>query len=429
MRHDNTRGTPTIGIIADDLTGAADTGVQLTGKGLEVSVLFQLDQKEPHSDGIVIDTDSRTQSPAAAYQKVSDAVRWLQEQGVQRIYKKIDSTLRGNVGVEIQAAMAGLDFDFAVIAPAYPKMGRTTVDGIHYIHGVPLHETEISRDPKTPVTESNLCRLLEEQIGESTALLHPRRLGENWDAALMEYKKKGIQWLVFDAETDEDLAQIVRHMKAYPVLWVGSAGLAEHLLETLPERKGGELPRTKGPVLTVSGSMSAVTRKQVQRLLLEPGTTGVELDPSLLLEPDSEVREQWIHRMNLALERGQDLVIFLSTSNDAMQQVLQKAEMARWSRAEAGDRIAWSLGRLSGEIIQRNHVERLVLTGGDTAKSVCNQLGVHGLTLRGEVEPGLPIGTLPGEPVRMVITKAGAFGSEESLVYATQRLKGMKAHV
>lgn len=429
MRHDNKRETPTIGIIADDLTGAADTGVQLTAKGLEVSVLFQLDREEPHSDGIVIDTDSRTQSPTTAYQRVSHGVRWLRERGTQMIYKKIDSTLRGNVGVEIQAAMEELDFDFAVIAPAYPKMGRTTVNGIHYIHGVPLHETEISRDPKTPVTESNLCRLLEDQTGKQAALLHPRQWGEDWDATLMECKKKGIQWLVFDAETDEDLAEIVRHMKAYSVLWVGSAGLAEHLLDILPDRKGRELPPTKGPVLTISGSMSGVTRKQVNRLLQEPGTTGVELDPSLLLEPNSEISKQWIYRMNRVLEQGQDLVVFVSTKEGAMDRVLQKAKVAGWSRAEAGDRIARSLGRLSGEIIQRNHVERLVLTGGDTAKSVCNQLGVHGLTLRGEVEPGLPISTLPGDPVRMVITKAGAFGSEESLVYATQRLKGMRAHV
>ncbi|MDA8353097.1 MAG: four-carbon acid sugar kinase family protein [Firmicutes bacterium] len=412
---------PAIGVIADDLTGAGDTGVQFVAKGLEVSVLFCPEAPLGATDGIVLDTDSRTLAPTAAAKAVSQAVRWLKEQGTKLYYKKIDSTLRGNVGSEVQAALDESGLPFAVIAPAYPKMGRATEGGIHYVKGVPVHETEVARDPRTPVTESDLSRLLTAQTGEKT-MLFPRGSGEDWAERLANCRKKGIRLLIFDAATDEDLVRIVQQLRQHAVLWVGSAGLAEHLLPALGEEKREELPETRGPVLTVSGSMSQVTQRQVKRMLQEPGTEILELDPTRLLFADPPSLEDAMERAGRVLKQGRDLVIYVGSGDTT------GAKPAGWNRAEAGERIVGELGKLAGEVIRQNQVERLILTGGDTAKSVCRHIGAQGLTLKGEVEPGLPIGTLLGGPSGLAVTKAGAFGSDVSLVEANHRLKGTKVY-
>ncbi|PTX64556.1 uncharacterized protein YgbK (DUF1537 family) [Melghirimyces profundicolus] len=436
MQRHSKKSSPTIGIIADDLTGAGDTGVRFLSKGLDVSVLFAPEGEDRLSDVVVLDTDSRTQDREAAYALVSRAAVWMKGKGCRTVYKKVDSTLRGHIGVEIQAVMEQFEFDFAVIAPAYPKMGRTTVNGIQYVEGIPLHETEMARDPKTPVKESNLVRLLRQQSGEKTAHIDPRSLGDDatrWQEVLDRCREEGIRWLVFDARTDLDLALLVRQIKAasHSVLWVGSAGLAEHLLDSVPET--GKEARMEnvasGPVMAVAGSMAEVTRVQIQRALTRPRTAGVEVDPSELLRPRSEILDRYTAEMEEALRRGDDVIVHVSTRDDAFRRARRTGADLGMTPLEAGNRISEELARLTGRVIQRHEVNKLILTGGDTAKSVCRRLGARGISLRGEVEPGLPFGNLIGNPRRMTVTKAGAFGSGDSLIHAIHQLKGTKANV
>src|ERR671933_2238315 len=145
-----------IALIADDLTGASDAGVQFARRGLAARVLFDLDDPAAARDveALVVDTDSRALPAAAAYARVRQVADHLRTARPEHVYKKIDSTLRGNLGAEIDAVMDALDFRLAVVAPAFPALGRTTRHGRHHLHGRPVHETEIGRDPKTPVRES-----------------------------------------------------------------------------------------------------------------------------------------------------------------------------------------------------------------------------------------------------------------------------------
>ena len=152
-------------IIADDLSSATDCGAQVVRSGLSVIVPFggySLPAQAAATRVISVDTGSRTLSAAEAYAKVKTATQELIAQGWTNFYKSVDSTLRGNLGAEIEAVCEAVQPDCAVIAPAFPKYGRTTVDGIQYLDGRPLHETEFATDPTAPVKDADIARRLVE---------------------------------------------------------------------------------------------------------------------------------------------------------------------------------------------------------------------------------------------------------------------------
>src|SRR5919107_6028349 len=148
-----------IAIVADDLTGAADTGVQFVHAGYRTAVLFRATEVlEDGLDAVVFYTDSRAMPAGFAAERVLGAARAARKARI--VYKKLDSTLRGNVAVELAAALGGARRDRVVVAPAFPAAGRTTVGGIQRVHGVPVDETEMANDPHTPVREAHVPRRL-----------------------------------------------------------------------------------------------------------------------------------------------------------------------------------------------------------------------------------------------------------------------------
>lgn len=150
-------------IVADDLTGASDTGVQFVKAGLKASVLFQPTFEDmsryKEEDVLIVDTDSRSMSSERAYNEVSQVVQPFLQGDSHLFFKKIDSTLRGNIGVELQALMDLGRFDAAVIAPAYPDANRSTAYGIHYVEGVPVHLSEANEGPKNACPDIQYFRL------------------------------------------------------------------------------------------------------------------------------------------------------------------------------------------------------------------------------------------------------------------------------
>src|SRR5215210_5135759 len=148
-----------IAIIADDLTGAADAGVQLVHAGYRTAVFFgESEVLADDLDAVSFDTDSRTMPAGFAAKRVLEAAHTAREARI--VYKKLDSTLRGNVAAELAAALGGARRKSVVVAPAFPAAGRTTVGGTQRVHGVPIDETEVANDPHTPVTEAHVPSLL-----------------------------------------------------------------------------------------------------------------------------------------------------------------------------------------------------------------------------------------------------------------------------
>ena len=139
-------------IIADDFTGALDTGVQFAARGASVRVLPWGDPPEDGADAqvLVIDSESRHLSPEAARRAVFRLASLAKERGVSFLYKKTDSALRGNIGSELAAAMEAMGGERLAFVPAYPRLGRTTRGGIHYVDGCPRRRACSGMTPSSP---------------------------------------------------------------------------------------------------------------------------------------------------------------------------------------------------------------------------------------------------------------------------------------
>lgn len=432
MAHQNTHGER-IGVIADDLTGAGDSGIQFSEKGLETTVIFEIagaGYPEATEDVVVMNTESRSLSRDEAYEKAHECAAFLKESGVKHLYKKIDSTLRGNWVAEIQAAADVYEPDFIVVAPAFPEMGRTTMKGRQLLHGRPIEETQLANDPKTPVLRSEIPEIIKEQTdGCVEAIAAGEWSGAQWETELAGLQGAAPSWLVFDAETDADLERAATQLAAtgYQFLWVGSAGLAKFLpeaLEMVNTGQHGAVDLYDSPVLVVAGSTSEITKKQIQLLLDLPGVHGIELDPMTIFDEQiNDLTESISEEAGSQLEAGYEVILYPGSSPKQMEEVFQAGAEKGCGRAEVSNMISQLLGTMAKAITSRVPVRNMILTGGDTAIDVYRCLGFAGMKLVKEIEPGLPLGQFIGESTVNVVTKAGAFGSERSLVHAVNCLK------
>ncbi|ASK62403.1 hypothetical protein CFK37_09670 [Virgibacillus phasianinus] len=425
-----------IGIIADDLTGANDSGVQLTEKGINTSVLFDNPEGRRELDsGLVIDTNSRALSKGDAAAVTRKAGQFLQQAGYVNIYKKMDSTLRGHIGAELGALYDVFKPEFMFIAPAFPPLGRTTKDGVHYVNGEEIAKTEIAKDPKHPVIESSILKLLEKEIGQQVGLLTRTDIEADLSSfrdKINTFNENNINYIVCDAETQDDLQQAAQKMSAVSkqIVWAGSAGLAEVLPEVLGI--GGladyRAISSSGRVMTVCGSLSQVTQEQVKYAGKQPAVTAVELDPLQIFADDWKVlRQQYVKEILEGLAKGNDIVLFVPSNQEIRDQVKQAGNNLQLTGNQIGERISSAIGEIVAAVTAVNkELTGLVLTGGDTAKDTARQLDGIGFRLIKQIEAGIPLGTLIGTDREFtVVTKAGAFGKEDSIYHAMQELKGV----
>ncbi len=390
-----------VAIIADDLTGASDTGVQLVRAGYRTAVAFRGAATPPDGDldALALDTDSRTAPVALAVRRVAQAASTVSN--VRVVYKKIDSTLRGPVAAELAAALEATGRERAILAPAFPSAGRTTEDGVQFVHGVPAHETEAKNDPHTPVREAHLPTMIAATLPGVVSLSAEQAA----DPDAVGRALGDARCVVADAASDEDLEALVRAVPdPASVLWVGSAGLAKAFGTVYPGPHADEPPAERAPVrrvLVVVGSLSGVAREQLRRLVDEYGDVAVPVDPG---EEGAAARAGAAAREAL-LAAG--CVVVHSPE--------------KRSKPGSGPAVM-TLAEVAGALDEGGLFDALVLTGGSTAVVVARRLGASGILLAGEVESGVPMGTLVGPRPYPVVTKAGAFGGADTLVEAVKSL-------
>ena len=332
------------------------------------------------------------------------------------IYKKIDSTFRGNVGAEVAAAMAASGAQLAIVAAAIPAAGRVTVNGQCLVHGVPLVETEFATDPKTPIVSSHIKTL----IGLQTTLpVSELGLAQVRGGALLTElqrlsdSERGI--VVVDAENDGDLAQLAQAISALTCRYVlvGAAGLANAL-----PASSYLAPEQKLPVLVVAGSMSEATRQQIVFAAGEKSLGIVDIDVAALLQPGSETAMAEIARQATAiLNDRQHCVLRTCRDADARNMIDALCEQHQLTRQQLGERISATLGEITLTIINQSQIGGLFLTGGDIAIAVARALKAEGYRINSEVVPCVPCGTFVNSEIDdlPVITKAGGFGGETTL--------------
>jgi len=373
-----------LAIIADDLTGAGDTGVQFAKQDLKTTVLFSESQLVPSNltgDVIVVNSDSRAIESEMAYNRVRNIASTLHNGGVKRIFKKIDSTMRGNVGVEIDGVMDEASFDVALVVPAFPSSHRITEQG--------------------ELAEANPSSVI-----------------------------------VLDAKTDEDLQLISKAgaLIKHKALWVGSAGIAAHLSKDVEKVEPNQLEKrnARHPILFVAGSMSSVTHNQIQALKEHNKLNEIIINPSKFFKEEEKEQEvQRVVQEGIRLLQEGDLIISTNRDPVMFDEVKALQNSMDLSNFELGQLIAKTMGEMTRNLLKKQNIQGLVLTGGDIAGVTCNELDGKGIRVMGEVEAGIPYGELFGGPHDglPLVTKAGGFGREHALIRALETLLGEKEHI
>ena len=388
-------------------------GVGGQAQGLETKVCLHPEALSLTADALALDLDSRALPPTEA-RDATLAARALigPTLGESVLYRKIDSTLRGHVALDIAATLeiAGPDA-FAVVCPAYPATGRAVHQGQVHVNGQRLEDTEIWKLSGHGSTDLNVL------LGE--AGLQPVSLGldvvrgPDLRQAVEAARAAGARVAVCDAETEADLEAIVAAMQSLPgVVWAGSGGLTIPLAQALsPDGEAGGRPvaRRAGPTLVAVGSASSVSRRQLALLAEDPRVHLLTVSPRVLIEgPDGP---GW-----RPASRG----IVAAVGRPGKDTVVVAIDPAAPVDPQAGPALAAAFGVLVGR--QLGRFGALVATGGETARAILSTAGAQALCIRHEIEPGVVLSRAGALPV---VTKAGAFGEPQSLVRAVEVLRGL----
>ena len=422
----------TVGIIADDLTGANDTALQFELNGADTNILLnneiQKTQTNP-SQAWAISTESRNVSPQDAFEKVKNAAQlFVNEINPDFFYKKIDSTVRGNIAVEVLSLLQVLEWDAAIVMPAFPQEGRITVGGYHLLKGVPIERTEMARDPHSPITESHLPTMLKTQLGGNLAnLVGEIELKTILDGAgpilmvLNDLISQGKKIIVADSTSTTDLEQIVLAMQKsnYKILPVGTAAAAKVLSnEWFPQDEEEEVLPVKLPTLPkfiVSGSATHITASQIEKLEqsenYEENCLIIELSMNTIL---SGVEDSLVDRIVSNL--GSDNIVLVHTSHllknfNGFSEDTINADLTKSGLANV---ITDFLSDLTKRVLAKKKAI-LVTLGGETSYKCCNEIGANQLKLVDEVLPAIALGRSVNSD-QWIVTKSGNLGGGNTLI-------------
>lgn len=408
-------------IIADDFTGALDTGVQFAARGIKTRVVVGADAALTHrnADVLVVDTETRHLPAAKAYEAVERLVRRAGHAGFTYLYKKTDSALRGNVGAELAALLNASGSRQLAFLPAFPQMNRVTKNGVQYIDGVPVTESPFGVDPFEPVRHAAVTELLAEQTDLPAAAFPALAADGNVPTA------SGI--LIFDAATVEDLRSTGRALLNNGGLHVlaGCAGFAAVLPELLG-LGGADVtrPALDPRLLVICGSVNAITLAQLDKAE-QAGFTRLRLTPHQKLTPDywySDEGQAALKKIEETLAAHPYNII---ETNDAggNEPTTAAADALGLTREAMRVRIAGGIGQLVGAIFASPSVGTLLLTGGDTLLQCMNGVGVHELEPICEMERGVVLARFGcNGTTRYVITKSGGFGQANLLTKLAKQI-------
>jgi D-threonate/D-erythronate kinase len=405
-------------IIADDLTGAADCAIAFAKRGLESVVAWDRHRDAGDIQVLSVDAATRSLPPAQAAKRQVDVLAAHYRPGL-RLYKKIDSTVRGQPAAELAGLLAFTPAKFrgqprlAIVAPAFPGTGRVTVNASIVVQGVPLEQTPLWAREHT-YASANLREILG-RAGLNAEVLPLKTIAQGSEAVgthLASARKRGLAAVACDAKTESDLAAVAVGSlpMADEVIWVGSAGLAAALAaeeadSEQPARIPAGMPGPKN-VLVVVGTLAEASRLQAKTLVETGLVRHVPISADALF--GGPCTPAW--------QTGSKQ---LAQHFAAQEDVLLELELAANPDLSRGVLLA---GRLAALVEGAGSFGGVVATGGDTVYALLSKLGVHSIRLFDEVEPGVPMGLTVGAVSIRVVTKAGAFGDAQSLRRSLERL-------
>ena len=413
-----------LGCIGDDFTGSTDLASMLVRGGMRTVQTIgvpdgPLDVDSIGAvDAVVVALKSRTIPARDAVTQSLAALEWLRAQGCRQYYFKycstFDSTARGNIGPVTDALMEALaempGAGFTIACPAFPENGRTIFRGYLFTGDTLLSESGMREHPLTPMTDSNLVRVLQAQTAQKVGLIRYDTVANGVPAirdriALM--RRQGYGVAVVDAVSDADLVRIATACADLPLVTAGSGiglGLAQHYRNAGMLKEAADaatLPRVAGYSAVLSGSCSVATNAQVAHW--GQSRPSFHIDP-LRIASDHDVSGEALEWAEPLLRYGPVLIYSSgdATSVKAVQSVL--------GSEHAGHLVEATLARIARGLVSRG-VRRLIVAGGETSGAVVQALGVSKLRIGPTIDPGVPWTEVTGSAPLALALKSGNFGT------------------
>jgi len=414
-----------LGAIADDFTGATDLCNMLVRHGMRTVQLIGVPRatlEVGEVDAVTIALKSRTAPVKEAVADSLEALDWLRRAGARQIFFKycstFDSSAEGNIGPVGDALADRLDASIAIACPAFPETGRTVYMGHLFVGDRLLSETHMAHHPLTPMTDPDLVRVLGRQTPRKVGLVTwptVRRGASFIRDRLTELRHEGCRWAIVDCLEDEDLLAIGEAVADHPLVTGGSGvamGLPANFRRAglLPDRgaEAAALPPVPGPAVVLAGSCSAATLAQIEAF--REHRPARRLDP-LALARGEELQEvvAWAREH---LPSG-PVLVYASAPPEEVRRV-----QAELGRDRAGAVVEEAMAVIARELVAGG-VRRLVVAGGETSGAVVKALGIEGLAIGPQIDPGVPATVTIGCGPRLALAlKSGNFGRRDFFLRA-----------
>lgn len=420
-----------IGVVADDVTGANDIGIMFQKGGYRAAVfpltLLQacgcsLAEEAEGLDVIIIDTDSRLDEPERAREKVRRATELLTALPCDMYHNKTCSVFRGNIGAEFDEMQDVLGVSCSMVILGFPENGRTTVDGIHYVYGTKLEESQFRNDPIHKMTTSSLEEILHRQSGRPAGHITWRDLDQGL-AHVVEKKerlKKQCAYVIFDIRRQEDL-RLAALAVADEENICGSSAIGEELPWAIARRQSGR----QEPVLLLAGSLTKQSIAQI-RYMEEKGYPVFELPAQEICGEEEPERKIPVWTAAVLQKIQEEGICLLHTSNtpEDVEETKRRGAGFGLSDEAVGKRISGVMCRIARSVMEESGCRKLVAAGGDTSAAVVEELKICRMDMVRELESGVPLmrGRSALGDIDLVL-KSGSFGSEAFLEKAARAVQ------
>ena len=420
-------------IIADDLTGANDTGAILAQDGFHVGTVIRRDRMEDFAsfNTLCVSTDSRAMSAEDAYAAIQDAAKLFPRDPSILYSKRIDSTLRGNVGAEIDAILDYLGEGYtAVVVASFPGSGRSCVGDILLVNGVPLQLTEVSRDPINPMRTSRVTEIVRQQSKHEVGYVGLERVVGS-SLRLMERLQEECRThrvVVVDAATERDIKAIAACCAASgeKIVAIDPGAFTAALADYTFNRAKYE---TEQSILCVVGSATELTQKQIAYLREKDDPFVIKADVARFFDPAGRAAEidRLVSAIVGAADEKQILAITTTESTADLLDFSKVPGAANLDRRERALTITESLAEAAERILDAagERIGGLYASGGDVSVAICTRLGISGFDVKNEVIPLAIYSHLAGgvRHEMPVVTKGGLVGRDDTLFQCVDYLK------
>lgn len=415
-------------VVADDITGADDIGTMYykSGHSVRMYPFSAIDQADfGGGNKLVVDTDSRFASPDTAYRRVYDLVKRFSKDSTIHYINKQCSVFRGNIGAEFDAMLDALDLSFAPVVLGFPDNGRTTLEGIHYVYGVPLANSQFQFDPVNPMHDSSLLEILRKQTRRPVSNIdwHVYSQGKAHFRQLLEARRKAGGYVILDVRDNSDLAFLAHVLKEEKVICGSSAiayylGLEEGGTPIKPAETSKSAFRCQA--VCIAGSLTPQTDQQIAYAAAN-GVPVLELHTEALF--DAVQRQAEFQRIldGYAQCKKTSPLVILRTGR-SKEKTVEAAVQHGISSVQASVEISEMLSAILFQLTEDEQIRNIIVCGGDTSGAFTRRFQIKGMQIGPEIEPGVSLCASLEKPWLHFVLKSGSFGSETFLMKAYHAL-------